>query len=118
MKCYQNELKNDMTLVDCETAGSISQNNFKGSKFCLKTALWPDSQRSCMNNVTFMEQKQIYPNLKEADGCYPHELTDKRYILCVCSKDECNTAIKTSYSNILALAPIITIIKAVLLGIF
>ena len=116
MKCYRNEPKQKKTVVDCE------KTPVKGAKFCSKTTSGEQVSRACMNDASFMLQMKMFPKLKQADGCYDGEATvlgsRMTMVMCICSKDECNAAIRTSYSKTFALVPIIMIIKALDLAIF
>ena len=106
-------------LVDCET-------KFKGTTFCYKKTSEARSTKYCVTPFMVAGIITECPNMKAADGCNDCMMNGTASVQCLCSKDECNKneknekneAIKTSYSKIVALVPIITIIKVFVLGIF
>ena len=109
MKCYHADPTTQMEVIDCEANPA-----WQGATFCQKTTGdgSKDPVRSCMNTIAYnlLVVSNLYPNLKKADGCYESvEVGGKQIEMCLCSKDECNTGMKTSdfWSKMLVLAYII-----------
>ena len=109
----------------------------KGTTYCLNATAMGKTGRSCTNDALLDDNKKLCTNMDDKDGCYDCKIATIVSVSCVCSKDGCNDPSKTpskttsktpsntpsntpSYSDskIVALVPIITIIKSFILGIF